>query len=731
MKQSRKTFLSLSLALGMLVSASACGSLNKTEPAPVLPEPVPELTVTVEPVKGWYLTAFAPIDYNRGNRFDFRCAAAGSYYVSREEILRTMDASGRERETVQMCLYRVDAAGRAKKLTKFQPLDLPSEHDGSFSMEAFGADSSGNLAVLEEEYRFWSDAPANVPKYSEPWYAQYNATEQYYLRRLGTDGGELSCAQLEDPTDSGFPLMKSLLLTDDGTALTLCSGIGVCAYDFEGKLLYTIPLDKEAAELVRLGAGYAVLFREEAGSRLQLLNMETRSAGQTCYLPAGAYAVCAGNGSEDFLYTDLADGCLYRGSWLGEREKLFRWLDCGVDGSFVEYCALQEDTVTCVSTLWRSGFRSCNSGIATVQRLPAEESGILPATLASLQADRGVLNFVAEFNRTLSGSSIILRDYSVYGNMALTRLRSDLMDSASPDMVELPELDRDSLVHSGLLEELSPWLAQSGISLAPCIADAVRKTGGLYGTCTDFTLHLTLAALPLDEEEPQKDAWTDRAETETVQAEPLTLELDIRSMEALYRLATVQQNLAGYTLRAAAVTLIPAEERFAMCAASREKEAAWQFLQRYFTADYQKEQVSTFPTNADLLEQQLQHYAEPRYELLDDGDVALDADGQPTERPFMTLVLEKDVELGLYALTDAQLAWIREIFAMAEPQAVEEQPSAADAGAEPGEQANPGGEAMTSAEAEVPALTPEEEACLRQIASLSEAIDSLLSAESH
>ena len=78
------------------------------------------------------------------------------------------------------------------------------------------------------------------------------------------------------------------------------------------------------------------------------------------------------------------------------------------------------------------------------------------------------------------------------------------------------------------------------------------------------------------------------------------------------------------------------DEGFAMSAACADKEAAWAFLRVFMTADYQSNQYK-LPGNRARFEKNLAVAMTPSYQLDEEGNYVLDADGNRVQEPIVYL----------------------------------------------------------------------------------------------
>ncbi len=98
---------------------------------------------------------------------------------------------------------------------------------------------------------------------------------------------------------------------------------------------------------------------------------------------------------------------------------------------------------------------------------------------------------------------------------------------------------------------------------------------------------------------------------------------------------------------------IDLDEGFAMSAACADKEAAWAFLRVFMTADYQSNQYK-LPSNRARFEKNLAVAMTPTYQLDEQGNYVLDADGNRIQQPIVYMD-----GVPLYCTTQAQAGRLR------------------------------------------------------------------------
>ena len=507
----------------------------------------------------YYVCAYAPTDTSAG-ALNFLCAAENGWYGIRDEE-RTNAAESDSREepdtVTETCLYEIGYDGTMTCLSDFRQLTDPEGRAKYTVVDLCAAD--GRLFLLEEEYREWSDAGEGVVPYSAEWYAKFVRTEQYHVRELNKTGEELSDLILQDPTGTGFPYLHGLTVTEEGHFLAACDGWGICSFDSDGKVEYVIPTEEEILSLKSAGDGIAAaVLQGKDRQHMLLIDTKTRCVQQDLTLPDDAVDLTFGGGNFEYYYT--SDDCFWGVNAAGESICLLRWPDCGVDSGFIDGCYVREDgAIFCVADTWTEGFRQRSSGCVLLRRSEGETE-ITDVRLGTIKIDRALRNKVVGTNCEQIGMRVVAEDYSVYGDLAETRLYSDLMDENGPDLLDLNGLDVEQLTEKGLLTDLVPYLNAEGLNLVDGIPENIGQNGAIYQPVNGFRLTIELAAMPISENEISQETEeilfenaeaaetaADSAEAETEPTEePVSAEIketeQTAGTEAETQLADISEN---------------------------------------------------------------------------------------------------------------------------------------------------------------------------------------------
>lgn len=182
-----------------------------------------------------------------------------------------------------------------------------------------------------------------------------------------------------------------------------------------------------------------------------------------------------------------------------ETEKLFDWVDCDINGSYVQgFGVLSDGRIVAAYQDWSND----DSGMALLTRTSADQvvqkEQII---LAVMYNDSDLAGAVVSFNKSSDKYHVSIRnymdenstdDYLTRYNDALNRLNSDITSNNCPDILSLSGMNIQQLAAKGVFEDLSPYLDKSSrmerSNLLDNILDAFTYDGVLVSIPDSFTL---------------------------------------------------------------------------------------------------------------------------------------------------------------------------------------------------------------------------------------------------
>lgn len=214
--------------------------------------------------------------------------------------------------------------------------------------------------------------------------------------------------------------------------------------------------------ITQWGSGTSLVLHE--------LDYESKALGASYKNFPSSYAsegLCVG-GDHDFI---ISDGSALFGYNMETQssDKLLEWIDCDINGMYVEYIAVMEDgRIAAVIRDW-SGDQTVTE-LALLSRTPVEQAVQKEIiVLGTLTADQSIETYAVKFNKTNDTYRIKIKSYidrqaewtETTLSDALTAMNNDLISGDGPDLIDLSSLNIETLVDKGMLEDLSSYLDQS------------------------------------------------------------------------------------------------------------------------------------------------------------------------------------------------------------------------------------------------------------------------------
>lgn len=371
----------------------------------------------------------------------------------------------------------------------------------------FAFDAGGRLCIMEEHNSSWYDGPAGIGQ-THPDYWRYRVSQRdYILRRLdGKSGAELSRTVLSVPQEESlythtftFDAAGNILVTDED---------GLRLFSPEGVPLGQISTPGYPDSLICYDDGRVALsFWEEGEFCFAFADTAAMTLGERHPIPSVAFSLTPGAGEYELFYTE---GSAFYGydADSDREEKLFTWMNCGVDQSAVgPVKALPDGSFITVTNRYTGGEEnhSCEASIVTIRELPVEH---IPQkntlSLATVYLDSEVASHIADINRRSETVRVEVVDYSDFASgedpsISARLLTSDLLAGKSFDLIDLRGIPYKLLASRGVLEDLYPWLDGDGElsrqSILPALLGSLELNGALYSTATDFVINSLAGSL--------------------------------------------------------------------------------------------------------------------------------------------------------------------------------------------------------------------------------------------
>ena len=398
-------------------------------------------------------------------------------------------------------------------------VDTSSRRDYSSgsSLTGMGEGTDGKLIVIESTYASWNEAPADVKSTDDEYYNYQQYESAYYIRSLDKDGTVLTSAKIALPDENGYVSAYNIITDEDNNAVvTGDSGVYVIALD--GSVVSTISDDNGAYvdSLVKLSDGtVAATVWGNSGIELRMVDLKSKTFGDTLTLPTGAYSLVSGGGDYDVYYTS---GVNFYGYKLDTKEnvKLFNWINCDINSDNASGVKVCDDgsIITAISE-YNSTDETYNVTLATVSLVPYDS---VPhkeeLTLATQYLSWDARSQIIAFNRKNDNYRIVVKDYSEFNteddySAGQTKLTTELLAGNVPDIIDLNGMPYSQLASKGLLADLYPLMdADSELDRSDFftnVLEALEVNGGLYSTVSGFSLITAVGASSVVGDKP---GWT-------------------------------------------------------------------------------------------------------------------------------------------------------------------------------------------------------------------------------
>lgn len=339
---------------------------------------------------------------------------------------------------------------------------LPIPEKGNAS--AYALDADGNIYMLIDDY---SAGKTNEEGFAIPdmFLNKYDAQQNIVFEKDITDvivklGEEYVYVQnmLLDEQGNVYVCLEStiLLLNSDGEEQG--------AVEVSGGWINTSGLGKD-------GKVYVSYYDQNSGDGGMVfsdIDFAGKKLGGTYRNVPGMNGRMSVGIQKDFL---LQDGSkIYEYDLESQSyEELCSWLDCDINGNYVECIGAMEDgTLVAVVNDWDTNETELVKLVKTAASEVVQKKEIV---IGVLDANQELQAAAVAFNKANDSYRVTIKAYMDYNNWtensyneAITGLNNDITsDSNCPDILELSSLNGQQLASKGVLEDLAPYLEKSTV----------------------------------------------------------------------------------------------------------------------------------------------------------------------------------------------------------------------------------------------------------------------------
>lgn len=516
MKKNFRSLLVMLLCLALMLSLAACGKQQEeTKPEETSQEMVYTADVlTLNP--GDLKNGINPAVYTEDGFYGLSYGVIAKGEIpdgATEEYEGQYDIWGNR-------IFFVSYDGQVKELKGYQPMDpVPDPGDklnfsSGSNLDSLLLDSNGNLIAVEYLYTNWFDGTEEELDSMDSWayWDKYRSTAEYYLRRLDSEGAELSSSKLDFETENAWLDFSRSQFDADGNLLVI-SDYNLLAYAPDGSLSFQIESEDWINSILKQRDGSIAVLKWGDNGHMGLypIDFEKKSFGEPVKLPDEAYNPMPGDENYDLYYVN---GMYLYGYKLEteEKTKILNWLDVDVNGDNLGRVYVKADgSVIGVLNQWKND--TAISELITVHQVPADSVPKKETLTLAVMWGNELYDKVIDFNRHSDTVRIQVIDYSEYNDYenedydaGRTKLLTEVMSGSMPDMIALSQLPYAQMAAKGLLEDLYPYMDKDPDmkreDFFPNVLQALEVNGGLYEICPSFNVQTLMGATSVVGDKP-------------------------------------------------------------------------------------------------------------------------------------------------------------------------------------------------------------------------------------
>lgn len=387
-------------------------------------------------------------------------------------------------------LYRYDLeAGSAEEIK------LNQEGQQDAWMQEMAVDPEGNLYII------WQQS-----YYDEARPEEYRM--DMLLEKYDPSGSTVFSQNITQEMKSGddYSYVQRMAVDGEGRTVLVCGGGIAHLYDSDGKYLGQMEMGNDYVDIAfrskdgKVYIAYNDWMSDQRGYTLKEVNVAGKtlvdagliSFGNINSLSAGSEGKLLINDRVSLYEYDIASG---------ESEELLNWLDCDINGDYVQMVGAAEDgRLVAVISDWQTGATEAAYLKKTKASEVVQKEEVVIGTLYMGQELRAA---AVAFNKSNEKYHVSIREYmdrnsDMTYEDAITNLNNEITSGNCPDMLALDmNLSIENLVAKDVLEDLNPFLdSSSRFGRDSFVESALRGytyDGVLVGIPKTFSLQ-TMAA---------------------------------------------------------------------------------------------------------------------------------------------------------------------------------------------------------------------------------------------
>lgn len=345
-------------------------------------------------------------------------------------------------------------------------MTVENEEDSSRNVNGFVPTDDG-IVTIEAVYH-WDEETGE-------------SETEYYICKHDTAGTLTSETDITEvmTKDEDNSWISGMHMDGEGR-IYLAANSAIFLFDGDGQYHGTVNMAMDTW-IANMGAGkdgkmYVAFYTPTGtGMTLQEIDFEQKALGKTYenLMNGNSNNGLVQGLNKDFLI--VGSDCLYEYDMATQSaEEIFNWLDCDINGSYVNMAyALEDGRIACISNNWED-----NKGeLAILTKKPASEvKEKTTITIGGLYSDSSVQSQAVKFNKSNDTYRISVKNYFDYNDIvvtgeetnyeqvmqdAMTRLNNDITSDNCPDLLMLSNIDVERFAAKGVFEDLNSWLDNS------------------------------------------------------------------------------------------------------------------------------------------------------------------------------------------------------------------------------------------------------------------------------
>lgn len=461
--------LSAGLCAVLVLSMAACGKSEQKENQ-----------TSVDAKEYVYVPEFVTIAGDDGNY-------VGQLTLSGDKVYYSQYVNDDENGTSKEYIYEYS-------LTDASTKEISLQGEDNAGLAALSSDDEGNLYVVTSVYH-WDENNPDVEGTSTFQLTKYDAQQKKVFDKDITEAIKTD--------DSSYSYVQYMSVDDQGNIYLITGETTIVLLDNQGEKQGDV---KTSANWINSlcrgkdGKVYMMYYDDTSnGNVLAPINFAEKKISEKLEnFPDSSSGGIAAVSEDTFLVSSSNQVYEYHIS-TKQSEPLFSWVDCDINGSYVEQISCDEDgKILVVTRDWETNETDLVKLTKTKASEVVQKEQIVVGTMYQSQQIQAA---AVAFNKANDKYRVTLKSYIDYNNMsensyndALTNFNNDLTSKTNcPDVIDLSSLNMEQVASKDAVEDLTPYLEKSSAfgkdDFMNSILDACTYDGKLLTIPTAFNLN--------------------------------------------------------------------------------------------------------------------------------------------------------------------------------------------------------------------------------------------------